>query len=184
MWMKVLHRILLIAAAGTMLAATALVLPTAAASGVPRCAVASLVAWGGPSTGASGSVTAEFGFTNHSAGSCSLDGYTHVQMLNKGEKNLPTSDQKAPSGAFGIKEKTVVLAAGKTAYFGVVYRDSTGYAHLTCPTSVALKFTPPQETATVTLKGSRAQIQPYGGTTKHLKCGIVQVTPVTAKRFQ
>jgi hypothetical protein len=47
-----------------------------------------------------------------------------------------------------------------------------------------LKFTPPQDTGTVTLHGSHAQITPYGGTTQHLKCGIVHVTPVTAKRFQ
>jgi hypothetical protein len=55
---------------------------------------------------------------------------------------------------------------------------------LTCPTSAALKFTPPQDTGTVTLRGSPAQIAPYGGTTQHLDCGIVHVTAVTAKRFQ
>jgi len=105
-------------------------------------------------------------------------------MLKKGAKNLPTSDQKAPSGAFGIKKKPVLLAPGKAAYFGVVYSNNTGYPHQTCPMSVTLRFTPPQDTATVMLKGPRAHIRPYGGTTEHLECGIVQVTPVTAKRFQ
>jgi hypothetical protein len=47
-----------------------------------------------------------------------------------------------------------------------------------------LKFIPPQDTGTVILHGSAAQIAPYGGTTKHLDCGIIHVTAVTAKRFQ
>jgi hypothetical protein len=104
-------------------------------------------------------------------------------MLTKSGKNLSTTDEKAP-GAFSIEEKAVVLAPGKTAYFGVLYADQTGYAKLTCPTSAALKFTPPQDTRTVTLHGSHAQIAPYGGSTGHTHCGIVRVTAVTAKRFQ
>jgi len=104
-------------------------------------------------------------------------------MLKQSGKDLSTSDQKAP-GAFGIQDKTVVLAPGKAAYFGVEYANQTGYDNLTCPKSAALEFTPPQSTRTVTLHGSAAQIAPYGGTTQHLDCGIVHVTAVTAKRFQ
>ena len=179
-------------ALGTILACAALLLHTTAMAAsahsdspanVPRCAAASLLVWVGPTQGAAGSVATEFGFTNHSAGTCSLYGYPLVQMLNKSGQNLSTSDQKAP-GAFGILEKTVVLAPGKTAYFGVVYASQTGYANLTCPTSAALKFTLPQGTGTLLLLGAHAQITPYGGTTQHLTCGIVHVTPVTAKRFQ
>jgi hypothetical protein len=155
----------------------------AASATAPRCAAASLLIWAGPATGAAGSVDAEYGFTDHSASSCSLYGYPIVQMLNKSGTDLATFDQKAP-GAFSIKEETVVLAPGKTAYFGVVYASSTGYANLTCPTSAALRFTPPQNTGTVTLHGSHAKITPFGGSTEHLKCGILHVTPVTAKRFQ
>ena len=104
-------------------------------------------------------------------------------MLTKSGRNLSTSDQKAP-GTFGIKEKIVILAKGKTAYFGVLYASQTGYGKLTCPTSSALKFTPPQSTGSVTLHGSAAQMTPYGGTTEHLECGILRITAVTAKRFQ
>jgi hypothetical protein len=104
-------------------------------------------------------------------------------MLIKSGKNLSTTDQKAP-GAFGIQDRTVVLAPGKTAYFGVLYASQTGYANLTCPTSAALEFTPPQNTGSITLRGSAAQIAPYGGTTVHLECGIIRVTSVTAKPFQ
>ncbi len=179
-------------AVGAALACGAILLPAtamvaSATSGAPatapRCAAASLVVWVGPIQGAAGSVAAEFGFTNHSSGTCSLDGYPFVQMLNKSGKNLSTHDQRAPE-AFSIQEKTVVLAPGKTAYFGLIYASQTGYGNLTCPTAVALRFTAPQDIRTLTLYGSHAHIAPYGGTTPHLTCGIIHVTPVTAKSFQ
>ncbi len=154
-----------------------------APASVPRCVASALAVWSGRTTGAAGTLAAEFGFTNHSAKTCSLYGYPHVQMLTKTGKNLSTTDQTAP-GAFSIKEKAVSLAPGETAYFGVLYADETGYPNLTCPTSAALKFTPPQTTRTVTLYGSHARIAPFGGSTEHPHCGVVRVTAVTAKRFQ
>ncbi|MGA2805745.1 MAG: DUF4232 domain-containing protein [Acidimicrobiales bacterium] len=179
-------------AVGAALACGAFLLPATAMAAsansatpatVPRCTTASLLVWVGPTQGAAGSVAAEFGFTNHSSGTCSLYGYPLVQMLNKSGKDLSTSDQRAP-GAFSIKERTVLLAPGKTAYFGVVYASQTGYANLICPSSAALRFTLPQSTGTLTLHGAHARITPYGGSTEHLQCGIVHVTPVTATRFQ
>ncbi len=128
-------------------------------------------------------MAAEFGFTNHSANTCSLYGYPRVQMLTAAGKNLSTTDEKAP-GAFSIKEETVVLAPGETAYFGVVYHNQTGYANSICPTSAALRFTVPQTTRTITLHGSQAEIEPYGSSNGHLHCGIVRMTAVTVKRFQ
>jgi hypothetical protein len=150
---------------------------------VARCTTASLLVWVGPTHGATGSVAAEFGFTNHSASTCSLYGYPLVQMLNKSGKSLATIDQRAP-GAFSIKERTVLLATGKTAYFGVVYASQTGYANLVCSTAAALRFTLPQSTGTLMLRGAHARITPYGGSTEHLQCGIVHVTAVTATSFQ
>ena len=157
--------------------------PASGAPTAPRCAHRSLVVWVGPVTGAAGSTIAEFGFTNHSVGACSLHGYPYVQMLTRSGETLSTFDQKAP-GAFKIQAETVVLAASKTAYFGVVYADQTGYGSSTCPTSAALRFSAPQVSGTLTLHGSRAEITPYGGTTRHLKCGVLHVTAVTASRFQ
>lgn len=157
----------------------------AIAASVPRCATRSLEVWTGRWTVAAGTVAAEFGFTNHSSHACSLYGYPRVQMLKRSGENLSTSDQNASPGAFGIKEKTVVLASGETAYFGIVFHDQTGYGTLTCPTSAALTFTPPEDTSTVTLHGLHAEIAAYGGESQHfLHCGIVFLTPVTAKRFQ
>ena len=137
-------------AVGVALACGAILLPAtamvaSATSGapatVPRCAAASLAVWVGPIQGAAGSVAAEFGFANHSPGTCSLHGYPFVQMLYKSGKNLSTHDQRAP-GAFSILEKTVILAPGKTAYFGVTYASQTGYGNLTCPTAAALEVHP------------------------------------------
>lgn len=150
---------------------------------VAPCATASLALRTGLVTTAMGTVGAEFGFVNRSAKTCSLRGYPHVQMLNKSGKFLKTTDDTAP-GAFGIQVRTVVLAPGATAYFGVLYHNQTGYGNLTCPMAAALLFTPPQNTATITLHGSAARIKPFGGTTMHLVCGGVRVTPVTVKRFQ
>ncbi|MGA3353037.1 MAG: DUF4232 domain-containing protein [Acidimicrobiales bacterium] len=178
-------------AVGAALACGATLFPTAtvasASSGtaatVPRCAAASLLVWIGPRSGAAGSIAAEFGFTDHSAAACSLYGYPLVQMLKSTGEKLATYDENAP-GAFSIREKAVFLTPGKTAYFGVVYASQTGFVNLSCPTSAALRFTPPQAAGTVTLSGPHFRITPYGGTTEHLKCGILHLTPVTASRFQ
>lgn len=166
-------------------AATAAATPArAATASVPRCATRSLRIWVGRSGVAMGTVGDEFGFTNYSVKTCSLYGYPQVQLLEKSGRNQSTSDHKASPGVLGIEEKLVVLAPGKTAYFGVIFHDQTGFAKLTCPTSAALRFTPPQNTATVTLRGTDAQIAAYHGTIEHLVCGYISVTPVTAKRFQ
>ena len=156
---------------------------SAAPGAAARCTPASLLVWAGPTQGAAGSVAAEFGFTNHAAGTCSLVGYPLVQMLNTSGKRLSTSDLRAP-GAFNIKEETVLLPPGKTAYFGVVYASQTGYANLICPTAAALTFTLARNAGTLTLRGAHARITPYGGSTERLHCGIVHVTAVTAIRFQ
>lgn len=149
---------------------------------VPQCKTTTLRAWFGKVTGAAGTIAVEFGFTNASPKTCSLYGYPHVQMLTKSGANLSTTDKKA-TGSFGIREKTVVLATGKTAYFGILYADQTGYPSATCPTSAALKFTPPQNGRTITAH-KLAYIAPYGMISGHLRCGIIRVTPVTAKSFQ
>ena len=150
---------------------------------VPRCALHALAVWGGPSTGAAGSVAGEFGFTNRSARACYLHGFPRMRMLDASGKAISTSDRNAP-GAFGIASTTVVLAPRATAYFAVEYASQTGYATLTCPRSAALRFVPPQVAGSLALRGAAARIAPYGGTTEHLDCGIVHVSAVTAKRFQ
>jgi hypothetical protein len=186
-WMSVLKGAVGVGAlAGLLTVGNGAVAPVGApvgASNVPTCATGSLRVWNGLSTAAMGTIAEEFGFVNHGATTCSLRGYPHVQLLKSSGKDLTTYDTTAP-GAFGIQVKTIVLAPGATAYFGVLYASQTGYGNLTCPESAALRFTPPQNTATIVWRGSGARIAPYGGTTEHLKCGSVRVSAVTAKRFQ
>jgi len=152
-----------------------------ASTNTTRCATTSLLVSGWGVGGGMGSVVDEFAFTNHSASSCWLHGYPYVQMLKKSGKDLSTTDQKAV-GAFGIKDKTVLLLPGKSAYFGIIFHDQTGYGTLTCPTSNALKLTPPGDTKSLLL--AHQHIAAYSGTTEHLVCGVLRITAVTATKFQ
>jgi hypothetical protein len=167
-------------------AAAASALPAQARlTSVPRCPTRSLVIWIGRSGVATGTVVEEFGFTNDSAKACSLEGYPRVQMLAKSGKNQQTVDHRESPEIlpvnFDIKEKVVVLTPGKTAHFWIAFHDETGYGPSTCPTSDALRFSPPHDTATITLRGRHGQIAAYYGSVQHLVCGVIQVTPVTAE---
>jgi Domain of unknown function (DUF4232) len=157
---------------------------SAAAPAVPRCAAAHLGVWAGPVTGGAGHLLSEFAFVNRGSGRCSLFGYPHVWMLDAAGHPIATTDRNAAPGADGIAEKVVLLAGGRRAYFGVYYADQTGFGNLMCPAAARLRFHPPQQTAALVLSGKGAHIAPYGGSIPHLHCGMVEVTPVTAKRFQ
>ena len=149
---------------------------------VVTCRPTALRLWVGRTGVGMGTMTEDLGFTNIGAKSCSLRGYPRIQMLTASGVALRTLDQEAP-GAFGITVKTLVLGRRATAYFALAYPDGTGYANLTCPASEALEFTPPQTSATVTLRGPNARIQPYGGTIQHLECGIVRVSALSINKI-
>jgi len=151
---------------------------------VPVCSPGGLAAVYVDSSGAAGSDIVEYGFRNLTTRRCELTGYPAVQMLTTSGGKLSTTDEHAAAGAFGITIKPVPIAHNAVAYFGVVYASATGFANLSCPSSAALRLTPPGATTGLVLKGRGGRIQPYGGTTVHLQCGIVHVGPVTAKRFQ
>jgi Protein of unknown function (DUF4232) len=157
---------------------------SAAAPAVPRCAVAKLGVSAGAITGSAGHLLSEFAFVNRGRARCSLEGYPQLQMLDGAGAGLSTTDRHAPPGADGIHKRLVILAPGARAYFGAFYADRTGYDNLRCPAAARLRLTPPRAPHALTLSGPRAHIAPYGGTTSHLHCGIVELTPVTAMRFQ
>ena len=135
------------------------------------------------STGAAGSTDGEYGFRNRSAHACALAGYPAVRMLRTSGASLSTTELHAP-GAWGITVKPVVLAHGEIAYFGIHFADATGYGRLHCPVSGALELRAPGDGDRLLLRGRGGRIQPFGGTTVHLHCGVVHVSAVTAKRFQ
>jgi Protein of unknown function (DUF4232) len=149
----------------------------------PACTARQLGAWAGPTTGAAGYFLTELAFVNRGAHRCSLIGNPHLTMLDSHGRALRTIDHDSIPGALGIARKTVVLAHGRRAYFGVYYANKTGFGSLTCPTSAKLRLTLPGRHDRITLSGRGAHIAPYGGTSNS-PCGSIEVTPVTAKRFQ
>jgi uncharacterized protein DUF4232 len=149
-----------------------------------RCSSTQLRAWaGGPAAGV-GSVLLEFGFVNASDRRCSLIGYPALAMRSAAGKAIKTTELHVSAGFDGIARKLVTLAAGARAYFGVEFTDGAVFKGEVCPTSAQLLLTPPGAGGEVTLTGARAHITPYGGgATPQQACGVVFVSPVTAKMF-
>lgn len=162
--------------------AVAFAVPSPASQkGPPRCGASQLAARAGRTGGAAGSVLVEFAFVNHGSGRCTLHGYPHLTLLDSAGHPLPTNDQDAPPGFDGVREKVVTLARGQDAWFGVFFAARTGYGNLKCPTAASLRLLAPQLGRAITLSGKAAQISPYGGSTTHLQCGKVELTPVSAR---
>jgi hypothetical protein len=151
---------------------------------VPVCAVSQLSPVYVSSTGAAGSVDGEYGFESLSGRRCRLVGYPTVRMLTRPGAALSTTERHAARGAFGITAKPVSLDHGSVAYFGIHYAAATGFGNLKCPTSAALRLTAPGDATGLVLHGPGGRVRPFGGTTVHLHCGIVYVSPLTANRFQ
>jgi hypothetical protein len=150
---------------------------------VGRCSSRELRAWaGGPGAGA-GSAFLEFAFVNVSARRCSLIGFPVLAMRSAAGKTIKTTELHLSSGFDGIARKLVTLAAGARAYFGVEFTDGPVFKGEVCPTSAQLLLTAPGAGGAVTLSGARAQITPYGGGPMPQSCGVVYVSPVTAKMF-
>lgn len=154
-----------------------------ASTSTPLCTARQLSAVYVDSSGAAGSIDGEYGFENTSTQRCEITGYPRVQMLKASGEKLSTTEQLAP-GAYGITVKPVLLAHKAIAYFGLHYAAQTGYGNLKCPTSAALRLTPPGPSVGLVLHGIGGKIQAYGGSIPHLHCGILEVSAVSAKRFQ
>lgn len=155
-----------------------------AASTAPVCRSAQLAIWAGPTSGAAGTLVSEFAFVNTGPATCSLTGYPKIQMLQSSGQKLSTTDREAV-GFLGVTTPALVaLAPGKRAFFGATYPDSTGAGQTKCPTSAALDFTPPGGGHTIELTGPKARITPYAAGNVKLRCGLVRMTAIVAKRFQ
>ena len=77
-----------------------------------------------------------------------------------------------------------MLAKGEVAYFAILYHSDTGFSPGTCPASIAIELTAPGTTAGLVLQGTGGQITAYSGSQEALRCGLLRVSPVTAKAFQ
>ncbi len=157
---------------------------SAAGASVPTCTASQLSAVYLKTTGAAGARAGEYGFENRTSKRCALLGYPSVQMLSASGSKLATSEQHTATGAFGITMKRVELAKNGVGYFAIEYHSQTGFGKLRCPASASLQLTAPGVGTPLLLKGLGGQIAAYAGTQAHLQCGVLRLSPVTAKRFQ
>lgn len=147
---------------------------------VERCHSAVL----GVSLGGAGVAVGHVGqvvtFKNHSSARCTLYGYPGLQMLNAARRELATDVLRGIAYTVpAVPRRVVTLAPGAEASFDVGYDDATGYGFEHCPTSSSVEITPPGAYDPITVAW---RIQPFGGSTTHLRCGQITVSAVFAHR--
>jgi hypothetical protein len=142
--------------------------------GLSRCRSTNLTVSLVQQQAAAGSAIRTYAFTNTAATACTLYGYPGFQLMGSNGQLLPTSVQWVPA-----TKSVVTLSPGGHAWFTMEFPAQTGYGNLTCPTSSALRVTPPNAYHFVTVTGAAGAIQAYGGTTTDLHCGTLSVQPVT-----
>jgi hypothetical protein len=124
-----------------------------------------------------GSVGSSAVFTDTSSSPCTLDGYPSLQMLDANGAHIPTL--VARSGAVTtvprLPARLVSLKPGAHATFYIGFEDATGFGAATCPTSSRVEVTPPGDRTPITVTW---HLQPYGGSTEHLQCGRIGLSPV------
>jgi hypothetical protein len=151
--------------------------PAVASSAASRCPSSKLHVrlTGGVAAGSIGDTVT---FRNASGTTCTLRGYPGLQMLSATGRALATHLHRGAAVTVpAVPTRTVTLTSGSEASFYLGYPDATGYALLKCPTSASVEITPPNATKPITVPW---HLQPYGGTTQHLRCGIITVSPVFA----
>ncbi|HET9690005.1 MAG TPA: DUF4232 domain-containing protein, partial [Acidimicrobiales bacterium] len=142
-------------------------------AGPVACRSADLALRLGQAGAGAGQRSQVFELRNTSSSTCRLHGFPGMQMLDSANHPLPTEVTRSQSSTPG----DVDLAPGTTSSFLAHWAAQTGYGNEQCPTSSRVEVTPPNayEPLTVAL-----QISPYGGTTQHLQCGEITVSPVDA----
>lgn len=148
------------------------------ASGPSRCRSTGLSVTVGHPNGAAGSVGYVVTFHDTSGASCVLFGYPGLQLLASDGSALPTQVHRGVAATVPpVPEHAVVLDPGSTASFVAGFATATGYGSEHCPRSTSVQVTPPDAYHAVVVPWA---IAPYGGTTEHLQCGDVTVSPVYA----
>jgi hypothetical protein len=144
----------------------------------PRCASGSLRAWGGGHPGIGPrTMSWQYGFVNVGRQTCVIRGFPAVTMLDDSGRPMSTIVRRTSAPGYGPVQR-ITLRKGKSVWFIASYADEAGYAFDFCPASARLRLTPPGDPRGVVLRGAQARIAPYGGTARHLRCGIVNVGPV------
>jgi hypothetical protein len=142
------------------------------------CAVSQLGLRAGRTTAATSHTGTIFTFRNQSHVACTLEGFPGLQMLDGQGRPLPTSVNWGTDYVVHAERPALVtLAPGGEASF-VLGTESPGAWGLTCPTSVQLEVTPPDETHRLVIAfavWSAESADPAGG---QPQCGRFTVSPV------
>ncbi|HVA60102.1 MAG TPA: DUF4232 domain-containing protein [Mycobacteriales bacterium] len=142
-----------------------------AAAGLPACATGELSAGLAGTQGAAGHILDVFSLTNRGTGSCRLDGYPGLALLDRAGRGLPTDPVHGADMAFpAVSAHPVVLNAGQAASFSVGYSDVPSGAQPDCSNAAALAITPPGQSSALRVATALA---PCGG-------GRLDVSPVVA----
>jgi Protein of unknown function (DUF4232) len=149
--------------------------PSAPARRLARCQASQLTVQFGPSGAAGPDTTQLMTFENTSHRACVLDGYPNLHLDGRNGKRMTT--RQRDGYLYKVPEREVSIASGRTASFGVAYPNGTGYDRLRCPTSRVVQVHPPGDQRSI---GVGWRITPYGGTVRHLRCGVLMVSPVYA----
>lgn len=170
------------------LAVVSALAPTAgrAAAGLSACT--RLAIRNGGLSAASGHEVSRFGFVNRSSAACVLKGYARVRLLGAGGRPITTFDEDELPGTatyFGTipAARTVTLTPRATAWFSILYFDPQFFTGANCQTSAAVRIAAPQAANAVTVTGSAAQIAAYGYWGSRLTCGVLDITPLSSRRF-
>ncbi len=145
-------------------------------TGVSTCRSRQLSARHGFAGAAAGSVVVTVVLTNTSATRCTLKGYPTLQLLSVAGTRLKSLIHR---GASVVVEPAlahlVTLAPGRHASFFVGFADATGFGLDKCPVSARVEVVPPNDRQAITIAW---RLAPYGGSTEHLRCGEITVSPV------
>lgn len=110
-----------------------------------RCHTAGLSISAGPVNAGAGNFHQTFRLTNNLSVSCTFFGFVGAQMLDAGNNALPTNVVRNGSQVTQGAPTRVVVPPGGSAVFDLHWEDVPVGNERSCPTSHALKITPPDE---------------------------------------
>jgi hypothetical protein len=144
-----------------------------------RCHASQLIVRIGHERAAAGHIGVEVRFENVSARTCTLYGYPGLQMLGAADRPLPTEVHRGRAYTVpDVAQRLVTLHLRHSAAFDTGWDDATGYGLKQCPASTRVLITPPNAYQSISVPW---RIRPYGGgSTQHLRCGEITVSPVFA----
>ena len=157
--------------------------PSAASTAAPDaplggCTVSQLSLRVGPTNAATSHFGAIFTFHNRSTAPCTLYGFPGLQMLDERGQPLPTSVNWGSDYIVHPQQPAVVtLRPGDDASF-TLGGTTPGVWGQTCPTSIRLLVTPPNETHSLVIDYRLSSMEAVDPDGQQPRCGRFTVSPV------